>query len=110
MSSKLGDAMIFITADIQSRTNSRGEYFTTITLLGEDGRDYHTYIVDGYKNERLWEEILSDPTSAFALKHTRLKKGKIRQLDADVRPTMVTKLNSQELQTLLSKLKLMATV
>ena len=60
--------MIYITTDITGGRNSRGEYFTTITLLGEDGRDYHTYIVDGFKNERLWEEILSDPTSAFALK------------------------------------------
>lgn len=93
--------MIYITANIESKRNSRGEYYTTITAIGEDGREYHTYIVDGYKNERLWETMLSIPSATFAFKHTRLKKGKPRQLDADVRPTMVTQLDKTSGTTLL---------
>ena len=93
--------MIYITANILNKCNSRGEHYTVINCVGDDAREYHTYIVDGYKNERLWESILSNPSATFAFKHTRLKKGKIRQLDADVRPTMVTQLDKDELGTLL---------
>ena len=85
--------MIYITTDISGGRNSRGEYFTTITLLGEDGREYHTYIVDGYRNERHWTFYTDNPTAVYAFSHNKLKRGATRQLDADVKPTMITLLD-----------------
>ncbi len=93
--------MIYITTDISGGRNPRGEYFTTITLLGEDGRDYHTYITDGYRNERHWSKIIDNPTNIYAFEHNRLRKDTPRQLDADVKPKNLVLLNKEDCKQLL---------
>lgn len=93
--------MIYITTDISGGKNPRGEYFTTITFLGQDGREYHTYIVDGYRNEKHWSVFTDNPTAIYAFEHNKLKKGQQRQLDADVKPTNVVLLDKQSARKLL---------
>jgi hypothetical protein len=53
-----------------------------------DGEEYKTYIVEGFKNNKLWEEILSQPYKQLLV---RFPKGKLRKnvIDADSTPVIV---------------------
>ena len=53
-----------------------------------DGQEYRTYIVEGFKNNRLWEDILSRPYKQLLI---RFPKGKLRGnvIDADSEPELV---------------------
>lgn len=53
-----------------------------------DQEEYRTYIVEGFKNNKLWEEILSRPYRQLLI---RFPKGKLRGnvIDADSEPKIV---------------------
>jgi len=53
-----------------------------------DGQEYRTYIVEGFKNNKLWEDILSRPYKQLLI---RFPDGKLRKdvIDADSEPVIV---------------------
>lgn len=55
-----------------------------------DGQEYRTYIVEGFKNCALWEEILSKPYRDVLI---RFPTGKLRGtiIDADSEPELVAR-------------------
>jgi len=55
-----------------------------------DQQEYRTYIVEGFKNCKLWEEILSRPYRDVLI---RFPKGKLRGnvIDADSAPELVAR-------------------
>jgi hypothetical protein len=55
-----------------------------------DGQEYRTYIVEGFKNCALWEEILSRPYRDVLI---RFPAGKLRGtiIDADSEPELVAR-------------------